>query len=227
MTKRYRLPSARTGPLPTLAKSTSRTGCGPSSPAPAGRWRGLPHSCRGLCVSRVLRKILQYAAPHTSPTLRMHIDPRAPPISAYRYEANGEGSIDPGDLICAWRGTADALDFQEGSERLEEANAFHRLPASEQARRIELGTAITSPVGTHCDIVVKVDRNRGRIYAIGGNVVQAVTMTILGFTMDGDRMRLETPPEHPGAPRWFAVLRLNFPDAGSADLDSAIGELPS
>ncbi len=144
---------------------------------------------------------------------------------AYRYEANGEGSIDPGDLICAWRGTADGLDFQEGSERLQEANAFHRLPASEQARREELGTAITGPVGTHCDIVVKVDMDRGRIYAIGGNVVQAVTMTILGFTLDGDRMRLETPPEHPGAPRWFAILRLNLPDAGSADLDSAFGDL--
>lgn len=120
---------------------------------------------------------------------------RATEHSAYRYETNGQGAIDPGDLICAWRGPGHLLDLEQG----------------------RAGNA-----ATHCDIVVRVDHDRKRLYAIGGNVVQAVTLSILGFEAEDNRMRLETPPEHPGAPRWFAVLRLRAPGAGEADFSAAL-----
>lgn len=129
-----------------------------------------------------------------SPAHLTYIEQARQSPRAFRYEANGDGVINPGDLICALRGSAEASDL----------------------------FANTTYVGTHCDIVVKIDLARQRIYAIGGNVVQAVTMTIVGYTSEDGRMRMEAPPEHPGAPRWVAVLRLNMPDAGPADLETAL-----
>jgi hypothetical protein len=146
--------------------------------------------------------------------------------SAYRYETNGHGGIEPGDLICAWRGTREPLDIETGRRRIDAALAFHALVPEEQERLIESGAAVTGPIGTHCDIVVHIDPAHGRLYAIGGNVVQAVTMSIIGFSTDNGRIRLDTPPEHPGAGNWFAVLRLNKLDAGPANLDAALQTSP-
>jgi hypothetical protein len=138
---------------------------------------------------------------------------------AYRYEDNGEGAIDIGDLICAWRGVSAPLDYATGRARLAQAQSLHRPSSAEE--EIADGSAVARPTGTHCDIVVRVNRERRRIYAIGGNVTQAVSMSIVGFSETDGRMRLETPPEFPGAPAWFAVLRLKPNDAGEASLDAA------
>jgi hypothetical protein len=71
-----------------------------------------------------------------------------------------------------------------------------------------------------------VNRERRRIYAIGGNVTQAVSMSIVGFSETDGRMRLEAPPDFPGAPAWFSVLRLKPNDAGEASLDAAFQANP-
>lgn len=122
------------------------------------------------------------------------------PAAAYRYQANGAGPIAPGDLICSWRGAAEPLEFENGRRQIGQPEG---------------------PVGSHCDIVVRIDESRRRIYAIGGNVAQAVSMTIAGYTGDPGHVALEAPPANPGARTWFGMLRLNIANAGDASLEAA------
>lgn len=77
------------------------------------------------------------------------------------YDA-GEAPIEPGDLLCNAR-----------------ASAEYRMLAD---RRRDVGRFAP----THCDIVVKIDERAGRIFVIGGNVVQSVSLTILPLRRDGD-----------------------------------------
>lgn len=107
----------------------------------------------------------------------------------------------PGDLICA--------DRYPGNRYSTVAD-----------RRAFMGT--NRP--THCDVVVKIDRRRLRLHAIGGNVVNSVTLKVLGLRRirsgGKSRLVLQTPDPAggavPGAPAWFALLRLTVP--GSASL---------
>lgn len=124
----------------------------------------------------------------------------ARPGVAFRFQPMGQGPIEPGDLVCSWRGVSAPPDFEVG--------------------RREIGQD-AGPVGTHCDIVVRVDPGRRRVYGIGGNVVQAVSMTIFGYSGDDEHIRLEASPEFPGARSWFATLRLNVANAGDASLEAA------
>jgi hypothetical protein len=74
--------------------------------------------------------------------------------AAYAAYDVGEQGVEPGDLVCAARRpTYDSLDD----------------------RRRQLGDGIRS----HCDIVVKVEPDRGRILAIGGNVRGMVSLKYL------------------------------------------------
>lgn len=68
----------------------------------------------------------------------------------------------------------------------------------------------------HCDLVVKVDSPARRLYAIGGNVAQAVTLTVIASDEAG---RPLTDPALPGANRWFAVLKPRMAGASVHDLD--------
>ena len=77
------------------------------------------------------------------------------------YDA-GEAQIEPGDLLCNAR-----------------ASANYRMLAD---RRPDVGRFAP----THCDIVVKIDERSGRIFVIGGNVEQSVSLTILPLRRDGD-----------------------------------------
>jgi hypothetical protein len=77
------------------------------------------------------------------------------------YDA-GEAPIEPGDLLCNAR-----------------ASAEYRMRAD---RRRDTGRFAP----THCDIVVKIDERAGRILVIGGNVVESVSLTILPLLRDGD-----------------------------------------
>lgn len=124
----------------------------------------------------------------------------ARPGVAFRFQQMGQGPIEPGDLVCSWRGVSAPPDFEVG--------------------RREIGQE-AGPVGTHCDVVVRVDPARHRLYGIGGNVVQAVSMTIFGYSGDDQHIRLEASPEFPGARSWFAALRLNVANAGDASLEAA------
>jgi hypothetical protein len=77
------------------------------------------------------------------------------------YDA-GEAQIEPGDLLCNARASAD-----------------YRMVAD---RRRDIGQFAP----THCDIVVKIDERAQRILVIGGNVEQSVSLTILPLRRDGD-----------------------------------------
>jgi hypothetical protein len=76
------------------------------------------------------------------------------PQSAFVAHDAGEALIVPGDLLCSAR------------------RPVYRTLAE---RRRQLGVGAR----THCDIVVKVDEPRARIYAIGGNVGRAVSLKLL------------------------------------------------
>ncbi len=81
--------------------------------------------------------------------------------TAYVAYDSGETDIAPGDLLCVARGSA---DYRKLSDR--------RKATGEYAP-------------THCDIVVKTDAAAKRIFVIGGNVGDAVSLTILPATNDG------------------------------------------
>jgi hypothetical protein len=77
------------------------------------------------------------------------------------YDA-GEAPIEPGDLLCNAR-----------------ASANYRMLAD---RRPDVGRFAP----THCDIVVKIDERLGRILVIGGNVEESVSLTILPLRRDSE-----------------------------------------
>jgi hypothetical protein len=104
----------------------------------------------------------------------------------YLYHAYDIGEMlpSPGDIICA--------------AREEAANAINSIADFEAS----------SHGAYHCDIVVGYDTDitqkpPGFVYAIGGNVLNAVTMTEAPV---GSGMRLK-PLKAPHARNWFAILR--------------------
>lgn len=114
------------------------------------------------------------------------INARETADKTYLYHAYdvGEALPSPGDIICAAR--------DDGAATI---NSLADFKASPHA-------------GYHCDIVVGYDTDvakkaPGYVYAIGGNVLNAVTMT---ETPVGSGMRLK-PLKAPHARNWFAVLR--------------------
>jgi len=83
-------------------------------------------------------------------------------VAAYVAYDAGETPIEPGDLLCNARASA---DYRMLSDRRRDVGRF---------------------APTHCDIVVKVDEPGGRVLVIGGNVVQSVSLTILPLKRDGE-----------------------------------------
>ena len=68
----------------------------------------------------------------------------------------------------------------------------------------------------HCDLVVKTDPAARRLYAIGGNVAQAVTLSVIATDASG---RPLPDAALPGANRWFAVLKPRIAATPAHDLD--------
>ncbi|HEY0503877.1 MAG TPA: DUF2272 domain-containing protein [Lysobacter sp.] len=68
----------------------------------------------------------------------------------------------------------------------------------------------------HCDLVVKTDAKQRRLYAIGGNVNQAVTLSVVATDAAG---RPLTDRDIVGAHRWFAVLKPRGGGKVAHDLD--------
>lgn len=97
-----------------------------------------------------------------------------------------------GDMICADRQKTETYQ-----------TLADRLP--------DMGTA--RPL--HCDVVVQRDLNKNRVFVIGGNVGNSVTLTALRLK-DG---KLERTKHRP----WFTVLR--WQGGGSASFEKAIKEL--
>ena len=131
-------------------------------------------------------------------------DGNAPEAAYVAYDA-GEQTIVPGDLLCHSRAGTDYRDLAD--------------------RRRQFGRG----AATHCDIVVKVDARGRRALAVGGNVFQSVSMTVLPLTREGARF------PHPvdkdtidGAVTIFAHLTLRAPpiEANALDNSPAIRALP-
>lgn len=101
---------------------------------------------------------------------------------------SGEAEVSVGDLMC----TGTRPRYQNLDER--------RSQIGEGAR-------------THCDIVVKVDKNAKTIDTIGGNVQSAVTLKRLWFSEDG---RVLSPVDRAGRPV-FAHLKMREQVEDSAD----------
>jgi hypothetical protein len=68
----------------------------------------------------------------------------------------------------------------------------------------------------HCDLVVKTDPARRRLYGIGGNVNHAVTLSIIATDAAG---RPLTDRDIVGASRWFALLKPRQGGTAAHDLD--------
>lgn len=68
----------------------------------------------------------------------------------------------------------------------------------------------------HCDLVVKTDAKQRRLYAIGGNVNHAVTLSVIAIDANGKPL---TDRDVVGAHRWFAVLKPRSGGKVAHDLD--------
>jgi len=107
------------------------------------------------------------------------------PRAAYVAHDAGETTIEPGDLLCNARGAAGYRSLAD--------------------RRPQMGEFAP----THCDVVVRVDEATALIHVIGGNVLNAVSLTILPATRDGDGpLRPLAEADLPGARTTFAHLKL-------------------
>jgi hypothetical protein len=119
---------------------------------------------------------------------------REAPRSAYVAYELGETAVAPGDLLCSARRPA----YRSLAER-----------------RRQMGTGAR----THCDIVVKVDRTSGRVFAIGGNVRGAVSLKILPSIPVNVSSRRSAEP--PGARPLFAHLKLRGGPVDAAIFDAS------
>lgn len=94
----------------------------------------------------------------------------AAPEAAYVAYDIGERPVEPGDLLCTGRRPA---------------------YANLADRRRQMGVGASS----HCDVVVEADADEGRILAVGGNVLRAVSLKVLpaGLAPDGSVLARRTP----------------------------------
>lgn len=128
----------------------------------------------------------------------------AGPGGLYKARDIAAGLPGPGDLLCADRHPDPAQHYQSLAERVAHKG---------------------QPRNMHCDLVVKVSRRGGYVAVIGGNVVQAASMTLVGIRppRGGAPARVNTSREDGGTGRpWFAVLELQGqPESAS------LGEAPA
>lgn len=104
----------------------------------------------------------------------------------------GETVPAAGDLVCAARGGSDFASIADVRSGNSDSNALH------------------------CDLVVKTDAGNRRLFAIGGNVNQAVTLSIVATDRDGHVLNDR---DIVGANRWFAVLKSRLGGHAAHDLD--------
>lgn len=103
-----------------------------------------------------------------------------------------EATPDAGDLLCTSRGDSSFASIADVRTGNSPSNALH------------------------CDLVVKTDVKNNRLYAIGGNVNHAVTLSVVATDTKG---RPLTDADVIGAHRWFAVLKPRAGGKVAHDLD--------
>lgn len=141
-----------------------------------------------MCEAGLTRQQFMRASAHAS-----YLDAifSAPEGSAF-FPADLHTRLSPGDMVCA--GRSDSKDIAT----IDEA----RIAAAQGALM-------------HCDIVVGVMRDR--ILLIGGNVMNAIALTIAPSQSTG---RIRSTAQRP----WFGVLKLKAPDDARAGLPYAAWE---
>jgi hypothetical protein len=97
-----------------------------------------------------------------------------------------------GDLICAARAGSTFRSIADVRDRNSDSQALH------------------------CDLVVKTDPAAHRLYAVGGNVAQAVTLSVIATDAGG---RPLNDALLPGSNRWFAILQPRIAGAPVPGLD--------
>ena len=122
-------------------------------------------------------------------------DGQAPDAAFVAHDA-GEAEIQPGDLLCNARGSA---NYRSLADRRRESGEYAPL---------------------HCDIVVRVEAQAGLFHLIGGNVMNSVTLTILPGVRDGEHLRPLAEDDLDGARTMFAHLKLRAPAIEPNALDA-------
>lgn len=107
----------------------------------------------------------------------------------YRARDIATGLPKVGDLLCADRAANNEPSYQTLAARLADIGNRRFM---------------------HCDLVVSVNRQGGYVAVIGGNVVQAVSMTLIGIkpATRGQPARVVTEFDDVTSRPWFAVLEL-------------------
>jgi len=103
-----------------------------------------------------------------------------------------EAIPEAGDLLCTSRGASSFASIADVRAGNSPSNALH------------------------CDLVVKTDPERNRLFGIGGNVNHAVTLSVVATDAKG---RPLTDQDIIGAHRWFAVLKPRATGKLAHDLD--------
>jgi hypothetical protein len=120
------------------------------------------------------------------------------PMAAYVAYDAGEERMEPGDLLCNSRA----------------GKAYQTL----DDRRRDFGRYAP----THCDVVVKSDERANRVFVIGGNVDQSVSLTILPLRREGARFpRPVDETVIDGARTVFAHLKLKADPIEPKALDNS------
>jgi hypothetical protein len=179
--------SAVPGAEPTVARNRSGYRLAATDPARApALWAEVPWSAAFLSFALRAAGYDPVDVP-AAPAHWMVVDhlldraARWPETAAFVPWPPGAYAPAPGDLLCATRA---------------EARGRYAGPAD---RSREGG----SPVPMHCDIVV--GRREGVVEAVGGNLGDAVRMSLLPAD-PARRLYQRAPPEAPEMPAWFVVF---------------------
>ncbi|MBU8976523.1 DUF2272 domain-containing protein [Lysobacter sp. MMG2] len=129
-------------------------------------------------------------------------------IDYVRAAVRARDGQDPGHLFVAY-------DLKEATPEAGDLLCTARGESS-FASIADIRSGNSPSTALHCDLVVKTDAKRNRLYAIGGNVNHSVTLSVIATDTKG---RPLTDQDIIGAHRWFAVLKPRAGGKLAHDLD--------
>ena len=129
-------------------------------------------------------------------------------IDYVRAAVRARDGEDPGHLFVAY-------DLHEATPAAGDLLCTARADST-FASIADVRTGNSDSTALHCDLVVKTDADKRRLYAIGGNVNHAVTLSVIATDAKG---RPLTDQDIIGAHRWFAVLKPRTVGNVAHDLD--------
>lgn len=129
-------------------------------------------------------------------------------IDYVRAAVRARDGDDPGHLFVAY-------DLHEATPAAGDLLCTARADST-FASIADVRTGNSDSTALHCDLVVKTDADKRRLYAIGGNVNHSVTLSVIATDAKG---RPLTDRDIIGAHRWFAVLKPRTAGNVAHDLD--------